>query len=561
MLDETGMQGGTTMRRITMAVALVAVVTLLPAAASAQTVFWLDTPADGATVTGIVEVSGWILDDRGVSNIDLYVDGVLTAAADINIARYDVLQAYPWYAGTPSENPGFSTSFETSSLTSGSHTIFLHVTFSDSSTEDFGQRSVVVDGTLNQAPFGELEYPGEGQAMNGVFPIMGWALDDGNVVQVEVTVDGLAYGDAVQGIHRPDVGNRFPTVTGSDYAGFLYNINTTKLSNGVHTIGVRLWDDEGASRLVGQRRVQVLNNWANLAPFGEIEYPQPDHVAYAIGCAPEGGPSTPPAYFEDPRTVELVTGWALDPDDGVKWVELDINGVPIARTNNNSCWYYNYLGLEVECYGAADQLREDIFRLYSDVMNSKHSQFTFAFDVSDLMLRQGFHQGLHYITVRAGDRLGHQAEIGTIPVVFDCDDDPDRPAWGYIDTPERMERVDLITPVTGWALDYDQIMQDGVEIWVDGTLMGIADFPLSSLDVTAMFPYLSSSWTSHARFEYNLDTTQLADGEHQLVVITEDYWGGRTAIAQIPFVVDNLNQTSISKASGLRTSKVSGAIH
>ncbi len=549
------------MRRLTMAVALVVVLTLLPAAASAQTVFWLDTPADGATVTGIVEVSGWILDDRGVSNIDLYVDGVLTAAADINIARYDVLQAYPWYAGTPCENPGFSTSFDTSSLTSGSHTISLHVTFSDSSTEDFGQRTVIVDGTLNQAPFGELEYPGEGQAMNGVFPIMGWALDDGSVVQVEVTVDGQAYGDAVQGIHRPDVGNRFPTVTGSDYAGFLYNINTSKLSNGVHTIGVRLWDDEGASRLVGQRRVQVFNNWANLAPFGKIEWPLPDHIAYAVGCSQSGQWSGD--EYSDPRTIELISGWALDPDDGVAWVELSVDGNRVKSTDDDNCWYFDWFDLEVSCYGSADpaQMREDIFQLYSDVDNAKHSQFSFALDISDLIINKHYGQGLHYLTVRAGDRGGHQAEIGSIPVIFDCNDDPDRPSWGDIYTPEAMERVSGTVAVTGWAIDYDRIVPDGVEVWVDGVQMGNGVYGVESSEVTDAYPWFGYSWTHNAGYEYDLDTTQLADGEHELVVITRDLFGGRSAIGQRTFVVDNLNQTSISRAKGLHMKKVIGAIH
>ena len=93
-----------------------------------------------------------------------------------------------------------------------------------------------------------------------------------------------------EGIHRPDVGNRFPTVTGSDYAGFLYNINTSKLSNGVHTIGVRLWDDEGASRLVGQRRVDLAERVKALAlrqldrPIREIlEIDQPE-----AQCSGEG---------------------------------------------------------------------------------------------------------------------------------------------------------------------------------------------------------------------------------------------------------------------------------
>jgi hypothetical protein len=182
-----------------------------PVSASGETVFHLDSPPEGATVAGIVEVSGWILDDGQecgpppewqacdwsdalVSTMDLYVDGVLTARVDLNIPRYDVLQAYPWYAGTPFARPGFSTSFDADTLVDGTHGLFLRVAFSDGTTEDHGQRTFVVQGSINQAPFGEIEMPGNYQPMNGV-PIR-VTLDDGQIEDVGM-VDRLVVGRAV----------------------------------------------------------------------------------------------------------------------------------------------------------------------------------------------------------------------------------------------------------------------------------------------------------------------------------------------------------------------------
>ncbi len=574
------------MRRITRAVVLLAAVALVPAGAFAQTIFWLDTPAEGATVNGIVEVSGWILDERGVSNIDLYVDGSFVTAADIDIARYDVLQAYPWYATTQNVKPGFRTSFDGNAVGAGQHTLFLRVTFSDSSVQDFGQRTFTV-GTANQAPFGELEYPGRNQTMNGVYPIMGWALDDGSVTRVQVVVDGGAYGEAVMGVHRPDIANRFPGVSAAEYAGFIYNINTARLTNGVHVIGIRLWDDKGASRLIGQRRVQVLNNDANLAPFGRIEYPLPDHTFYASGCWEGGGWSGD--EYSEPNAVEVIRGWVLDvdmanddsgDDGGVAWVELLVDGEPLISTNDGGCWYwdpyYTGHGFEVNCYG---QLRQDIARLYSDVPNAKHSQFIFALDVNWLLFyvwnNPGF-QGLHYISVRAGDRSGHQAIIDTIPIVIDCNEDPDYPAIGDIYTPDVYERVQGTIPVTGWAVDPERIVnnpgpgEDGVEIWVDGKWIGNAEYGLDSPEVWDNYPWVagyapSIKWSG---FSFDLDTTQFSDGEHELVVITHDEYShvtdhcdpsllgsnhqkGCTAIGQRTFVIDNLNSgTASSAASG-----------
>jgi len=529
-------------------------------AAHGQTIFWLDTPADGAVVSGIVRVEGWVLDDRGVSNIDLYVDGQFVAAADINIPRYDVIQAYPWFMGTASARPGFRTGFDARTLTAGEHTLFLRVTFGDGTASDFGERTVTVDDTRNQVPFGELELPGEDEPIAGVYPLTGWALDDSAVSRVEVLVDGYTYAGAVTGIERPDVANRFPGIAGAETAGFLFNLNTSKLTNGVHVLAVRVWDDEGASRVVGQRHVFVNNNWANLVPFGVIEYPPADHVFYARGCgAPSGGGGSLPPGAGDPLSWEIVAGWALDPDDGVQWVELLLDGAVIGSTNPANCHYESWFGMDVNCYGAASQLREDIFRLYSDVPNSKHSQYTFMVDVSYLVTSLGVSKGAHVLSVRAGDHDGHQTEIASIPVVVQCDDYPDRPSWGDIYTPEPLAHVSGTYTVTGFALDYDHIVTDGVEIWVDGTLVGMADYPLSSPEVPAMFPYLSATFTATAGYSFDLDTTALTDGEHQLVVITQDAFGNRTAIGQRTFYVDNLGADSARPALAPRVGRRAGS--
>ena len=113
---------------------LVAALVVLPMTAMADTVFHLDTPQDGDTVFGLVEVRGWILDDGSdcgvpadwqscdwsqalVSSVDLYVDDAYVASADLGQPRWDVLQAFPWYAGTPYERPGFSVSFNAANYT------------------------------------------------------------------------------------------------------------------------------------------------------------------------------------------------------------------------------------------------------------------------------------------------------------------------------------------------------------------------------------------------------------------------------------------------------------
>jgi hypothetical protein len=547
--------------------ALVLLTLLLPISADAETIFWLDRPGDGATVFGLVEVTGFVVDDGQqcgpqwtwntcewsdalVSKIDLYVDDAFVATADLNQPRYDILQAYPWYAGTPYARPGFVTSFDSRDYSDGVHTLFIRVTYSDATVEDYGLRSFTIDNDLNQAPFGALELPGSNQPMNGVFPVTGWVIDDESVAFVEVMVDGLAMGNAVLGQHRPDVAHMFPSDPDAEYAGFIRMLNTTQLNNGIHVIAVRAVDNEGASRVIGRRFVQTFNTGSNLPPFGAIDWPIANHVMFADGCTAVDGTIPPWSgdVYVDPDNVEMIFGWALDVGSrtdfgGVAYVELLLDNAPVPLDET----YYQNTSLPSFYWAPADEdfnyyghERMDVHRLYVDVPNSKHSGFSFLMDINYLILARGYGEGLHYLKVRAGDLENNVADIAQIPVIFDCNDDPDDPAIGDIISPAHMERVAGVVEVTGFADDLNRRLEK-VEIWVDGVYIGDADFGLPSPEFESRYPWLPSSVTRNSGFRYELDTVaaNLADGEHSLVVWTQDTADGRSIIGERRFVLDN----------------------
>jgi hypothetical protein len=548
--------------------ALILLTLLLPITAQAETIFWLDRPGDGATVFGLVTVTGFVVDDGQqcgpqwtwnncqwaealVSKIDLYVDDELVATADLDQPRYDILQAYPWYAGTPYARPGFATSFDSRDYSDGQHTLFIRVTFSDSTVEDYGLRSFAVDNDINQAPFGNLELPGTNQPMNGVFPVTGWVIDDETVDYVEVLVDGLAVGNAVLGVHRPDIAHLFPTDPDAEYAGFIRMLNTTSLNNGIHILAVRAVDNEGSSRVIGRRFVQTFNTGSNLPPFGAIDWPIANHVMFADGCEPVDGVLPPWSgdVYDNPNNVEMVIGWALDVGSrtdfgGVAYVELLLDGAPVpldGTYNQNTAlpsFFWDPVDFDFNYYGHE---RLDIHRLYADVPNSKHSGFSFLMDINYLILARGYSEGLHYVKVRAGDIENNVTDIAQIPVIFDCNDDGDDPAIGDIVTPEHMELEAGIVEVTGFARDREGIRY--VQIWVDGNYIGDADFGLLSPEFEDLYPWLPVSVTRNSGYSYDLDTVaaNLADGEHSLVVRTEDRYGAHSIIGERRFVLDNQN--------------------
>ena len=62
--------------------------------ASAQPIGAIDFPTDGQTVTGVVRVSGFVLDFNPVDHIDLVVDGAVFNRVQMNLPRPDVLEVF-----------------------------------------------------------------------------------------------------------------------------------------------------------------------------------------------------------------------------------------------------------------------------------------------------------------------------------------------------------------------------------------------------------------------------------------------------------------------------------
>ena len=275
-----------------------------------------------------------------------------------------------------------------------------------------------------------------------------------------------------------------------------------------------------------------------------IDWPIDNHIMYADGCEEAEDGELPPwsgNVYENPDSVEMVIGWALDVGSrvdlgGVAYVQLLIDGAIIEDTNAGS-FYWDPAEWDFNYYGHP---RMDIHNLYVDVPNSKHSGFSFLLDISELILNRKFTQGLHLIKVRAGDRENNVTDIAQLPVIFDCNDDADDPSWGDIWTPEHMERVAGVVEVTGFAIDTKSF--DQVEIWVDGVFIGIADHGLEVGDILeSLYPWMPPIYYANSGFSYELDTVaaNLADGQHEIVVWTHDSRDGRTMIGQRSFVLDN----------------------
>src|SRR5258708_14710699 len=149
-------------RRVTRGLVLAILVSLAVPALLAQTTESfgsLEFPDSSVTQSGVILVKGWFLDPSAISRIAAYVDDQFIANANTNLPRIDIVETHPTYPGIHNIAPGFQIGILASRFTNGSHTISVHVFRSDGTFTELGRRTIIIDNTLNQAPFGNVAIP------------------------------------------------------------------------------------------------------------------------------------------------------------------------------------------------------------------------------------------------------------------------------------------------------------------------------------------------------------------------------------------------------------------
>ncbi|HEX3577943.1 MAG TPA: hypothetical protein VHY33_05200 [Thermoanaerobaculia bacterium] len=502
----------------------------------------LDFPDPTVTQTGVILVKGWFLTPEAISKVAVYVDDQFIANANTNLPRIDIVEAYPNWPGIQHIAPGFQIGMLASRFTNGPHTLVAKVFYSDGTITELGRRTITVDNTLNQAPFGSVDIPDTVGIYNasGSFPVSGWVLDTDGIAKVEVLIDNGVMQNAMYGDPRPDVANTIADWPDALYSAFIANVDTTRVPDGVHALDVRATDNNGLSRLIGRRTVQILNEGANLKPFGYIDEPKRDAVVYGTHCGtiPQSSPVINPSSHITP-----VRGWALDlgtrTDTGrVAYVELVIDGRRWYSTSED-CGFSPLFGAYANCYGLT---RFDVERYYPGYPDAPHSGFLFTMDVGALMA-SGVKPGNHVLKVRVGDLQQTFTELPNrdgIPIFFECAEDRVAAAVGFIDVPHTSDYVKGTVTVQGWAAAEGGLVSS-LEIIVDGDFKGLAQLNFPRPDVAVQYPYLPNTQNSGWRFQ--LDTTKLGNSKHRLTAQVVDFRGLKTIIGSVDFYTQNPNPT------------------
>ena len=312
-----------------------------------------DTPTDNTNnVVGAVGVTGWALDNVGVSKVEVYRDAVtgeakgnfgfvfIGTAVFVAGARPDVQASYP---NLPNANrAGWGYQLLTNFLPNhGNGTFKLHAIAYDAAgnTIEIGTGKTIICTNNNAAkPFGTIDTPGQGETISGSgYVNFGWALTPGasfmipiNGSTITVVVDGVILGSPTYNNFRSDIASLFPGFTNSQGAVGFFFLDTTRLSNGVHSISWNAFDNANRGEGLGSRYFTVANGGTANVPAEEeptLDLPQTlpldENGVYSVDV-------------EEMERIELHTGATA----GHSLVNGAIEALPVGSTLKRGVFYW-----------------------------------------------------------------------------------------------------------------------------------------------------------------------------------------------------------------------------
>jgi hypothetical protein len=245
----------------------------------------LDNPRRYSVVQGWALDSGVNLADSGVGYTELLIDGSLWSPQGYNtktgcfyapetgglsncygLRRLDIANIYP--SLRDSLHSGFRYVLDISQLincglyTPGHHTLSIRAGDQHETVREIARIPVTfscADFGTNDPAVGQIDVPAAGLLYSGTLQVTGWAVDYQGITLISVLVDGADVANGNVTLSRPGVTALYPGYPQSAAPGFKLAVDTTKLSNGVHSLQVIVSDTLGSDTLLGEVRFTVAN--------------------------------------------------------------------------------------------------------------------------------------------------------------------------------------------------------------------------------------------------------------------------------------------------------------
>ena len=261
----------------------------------------LEEPSNNKIITnGKLTIKGWALDQSGVKEVRVSVDGKDFGNVNYGTTRTDVNKVYPGYPS--GNNAGFEGTIDISNLTSGNKKVVVQITSNDGSIQKI-ERTIKVEKLESKS---WLDNPNNNSISSGTLRVSGWALASSGVKEVRVYVDGKDLGTVNYGTTRTDVNNAYPGYPSGNNAGFEGSVNLSNISAGTKRVIVKITANDGTSQSI-ERTIKVerleSKSWLD----------NPNNNSISSGTL-------------------RVSGWALS-SSGVKEVRVYVDGKDLGTVN------------------------------------------------------------------------------------------------------------------------------------------------------------------------------------------------------------------------------------
>jgi hypothetical protein len=245
-----------------------------------------DTPTNGAiNVVGAIPVTGWAIDDVVVQRVEIWRDGVTGEPVAANGKVFVgnavfVAGARPDVESLAADKPlnyraGWGYLLLTNGLPpatggtaaggNGTYTLHAYAVDSEGHQSFLGSKRITAANSSATKPFGTIDTPAQGDTIGGTnYVSFGWALSPTSTIPtngstIDVYIDGVNMGHPVYNNTRSDIASAFPGYANSNGAIGYFAFDTSKLTNGVHTIGWLATDAAGNAEGLGSRFFTVFN--------------------------------------------------------------------------------------------------------------------------------------------------------------------------------------------------------------------------------------------------------------------------------------------------------------
>ncbi len=267
--------------------------------------------------SGLLRVEGWAAGPSAVERIELVAGAVRLGQAQYGLPRPDVAAEHPEFPDAG--RCGFAFVGQIDAPAWQADQVFVIAHIRGQAEKAVAAQPIVKPGEAAPPP-DDLRFFCDIAALydDGAVEVGGWAAHGDEVAGIEISLDGVAIGEAQIGRPRPDVGKSHPDIASADRSGFEFGAILEELAAGEHEVTFVV------STLAGGRFVRSVKASTQIARESGRAAERQDIRVFV------DSPRVVDGVFEaQVRRVLAIEGWAIA-RHGVAAVEAFLDGVLVS---------------------------------------------------------------------------------------------------------------------------------------------------------------------------------------------------------------------------------------